>query len=420
MGDNRANFTSCVKGAEMTDEAPTPTAPTRTVVTRDRADQDGGQRGRSRAWLWITLLALLTVSGAAFVYFSEQNVNRYRVVRLGNRIVVFRGLYLPWGERQLTRYIPVLIPEEAEIKDVDTFGSMTFRTSDEAEYQLYKLRVQIATALLERTPDEMLPLAAALRRAHHVLLRAATLRNLSSRVQSELEGLQFKVLLRIARHHLGQVKVVKPAEWLGELTRGKLALYDALRLRHISDRQRELVDALLGDVYYLEGRVMLSQVTRQLIKARDRFRKAQRREALIYRDADRWVKFIDARLAQFADLDKPFRVQNERHLPLRVPVGPPVLSETPSGPRRAPAPKHEPRSPLEPTPAPKLGPAPKLDPTPAPKLGPAPKLDPTPVPKTIPAPKIVPAPKSSLSRTPAPMPKSPSSPTKSPATSPKN
>ncbi|MCA9519401.1 MAG: hypothetical protein KC609_00440 [Myxococcales bacterium] len=288
-----------------------------------------GASGSKRGWIIIILGVVLATAGATFYYFAEANVQRYRVVRQGNRIVVFRGLYLPWGERRLNRYIPVIIPEEAEIKGVDTFGSVVFHNVSDTEYQLYKLRRQIAVTLVDRVPDQLLPRDAALRRAYLVLSRAAMLLNLSRHAQDELDALRFRVMIKLARFHLTRVKAVEPKLWLGELTRGKLALYDALRLHGIGDRERELVDALLGDVYYLEGRVMLAQVTRGLIEARARFRKAQRREALIYRDADRWVKFIDARLTQFADLDQPFRSQIKRHLPLRVPLPPSELSETP-------------------------------------------------------------------------------------------
>lgn len=280
-------------------------------------------------WLKILIaMLLLGIAAYAFYHYSKHNARRYTLVQQNRQILVKKGRFFPTGDTVIESYPPIKVPPLLQVPELTSFQRKECNSLDDVEYQLFGIYRQLALGYLNGKYDKSIPRLKALTSGRIALADAARLKRLSERNQERLGRLLFRFYLAEARFHLLRSRQQPSTAWATIMGQAKHALYEALRLRHISDAQREAVDNLLGDVYYLEGKIILSGVAHNLKLAKTKFNKARRKDAVIYTDAEQWITFIDKRLSTFSGLDDPFAKPAPLPRILKSP-GPPNRSAPP-------------------------------------------------------------------------------------------
>lgn len=254
-----------------------------------------GEAGGSRFMLWALVALAVFVGGGAFYHLSSQNADRWFLEVRDGEVVVRKGIWFPTG-------------------------AADYEAGGEA-YAPVPL------------PEGMDPPP----RVH-------------DGAQS-VDNALYRLLIAAASGAIGSGDPARIESAKGLLSRVRL-------LAGISQEQADEVLRYRGDIAMAEGHLALREVRALLTRAKQRVEAGASRGTRLYKDPQGWVRWIDAKLAEFSGL------QDAREPPLSLCPDPKLAARPATSPSvAAPAPAASPGPAAAPSPLSEL-----TDPDPAPAL----------------------------------------------------
>ncbi len=224
--------------------------------------------GGNRWVLWLLVVIAVFVGGGAFYHLSSENASKWFLEVRNGDVVVRKGIWFPTGAADYDEGGPAYDP--VPLPEGMDPPARVHDSSQSVDNAIYRLLVALASSAIES----------------------------------------------------GDANRIETAK--GLLGRARL-------LAGISQDQADEVLRYRGDIAMAEGHLAIKQVQTLLVRAKQRVEAGAAKGTRLYKDPAGWVRWIDAKLAEFSSLDDAREPPASLCAPgLPAPSPPPSAAEPPA------------------------------------------------------------------------------------------